>query len=51
MQNYSDLIKFSNGYYGYCIEPYANTGGSGFAIDDLSFLTNINSGDDVSEYL
>lgn len=48
---YSDLIKFSNGYYGYCIEPYANTGGSGFAIDDLSFLTNINSGDDVSEYL
>lgn len=49
--NYSSLIKFSNGYYGYCIEPASFTGGSGFAIDDLSHLTNSLTGEDVSEYL
>ncbi|WP_040681899.1 hypothetical protein [Methanobrevibacter boviskoreani] len=49
--NYSGLIRFSNGYYGYCIEPASFTGGSGFATDDLSHLTNSLTGEDVSEYL
>jgi len=47
---YRGLINFSNGYYGYCIEPYATEGGDGYAIDDLSSLTDLN-GNDVSEYL
>lgn len=48
---YKGLINYSNGYYGYCTEPYSSTGGEGYAIDDLSYITNINDGKDVSEYI